>query len=254
MFKRPSLAKVSDTTETVPTTAATVEPSPAQVHVPYPRVTPLSPERYALQVTLSKATREKLQYARDLMGHELPSGDIATVLDRALDALIARLEKRKFAATDRPGRSRRPAEGSRHVPDEIKRAVWDRDGGQCTFVNDAGERCPARRTVEFDHVEPVARGGTATVSTVRLRCRTHNQLAAERVFGAAFMRAKREARSRSSAGIAASAGPRSAGVGLRSAGAGGDGITGRPAALDRPCVSPYKSPVPVASLGDPPRT
>ena len=42
----------------------------------------------------------------------------------------------------------------------------------------------------------VARGGAATVSTIRLRCRAHNQYAAECTFGAEFMSRKREAAAR----------------------------------------------------------
>jgi hypothetical protein len=79
----------------------------------------------------------------------------------------------------------------------VRRTVWERDRGQCTFVGDTGHRCGARTRLEFDHAEPVARGGRATVETIRLRCRAHNQYEAERVFGAGFMRAKQaEARER----------------------------------------------------------
>jgi len=38
----------------------------------------------------------------------------------------------------------------------------------------------------------VARGGTATVANLRLRCRAHNQFAAEQAFGAGFVQRKRE--------------------------------------------------------------
>jgi len=47
--------------------------------------------------------------------------------------------------------------------------------------------------VEFDHVQPVASGGTATLDNVRLLCRAHNQFAAECAFGAGFMEEKRMA-------------------------------------------------------------
>ncbi len=77
----------------------------------------------------------------------------------------------------------------------MKREVWQRDGGQCTFVSDRGQRCGARTRLEFDHATPVARGGEATVANLRLRCRAHNQHAADRAFGAGFMeRKRREAR------------------------------------------------------------
>jgi hypothetical protein len=60
-------------------------------------------------------------------------------------------------------------------------------------VSATGKRCSARKFLEFDHVDPVARGGRASVSGIRLRCRAHNQLEAERAFGAEFMENKRRA-------------------------------------------------------------
>jgi 5-methylcytosine-specific restriction endonuclease McrA len=158
-------------------------------------VAPLAPGRYAFQFTGSQDTYEKLRYAQALLGHVVPSGELAEVFNRALDALIVRLEQRKFAATPRP-RRRRSSANPRHVPAEVRRAVWARDDGQCTFVSAAGHRCPSRTRLEFDHVDPVARGGRATVERMRLRCRAHNQYAAERAFGADFMSHKREAAKR----------------------------------------------------------
>jgi hypothetical protein len=162
-------------------------PSPATV---MHKVAPLSPERYAIQCTVSGETHAKLRYAQELLGHAVPSGDLAQVLDRALDALIAKLEHDKFAQTDRPRPCRR-SDDARHVPASVKRAVWERDGGCCTFVGENGHRCESRTRLEFDHVEPVATGGHATVAGLRLRCRAHNQYAAERAFGRDFMNAKR---------------------------------------------------------------
>ena len=156
------------------------------------RLTPTAPERYALQLTIGKGTHDKLRRAQALLGHAVPSGELAEVLDRALDALIGQLERRKFAATDRPRSRRRPSANPRHVPAEVRRAVWERDGGQCTFVSATGRRCPARTRLEFDHAVPVARGGQATVRGMRLRCRAHNQYSAECTFGAGFMDWKRE--------------------------------------------------------------
>jgi hypothetical protein len=74
----------------------------------------------------------------------------------------------------------------------VKSAVWQRDQGCCTFVADRGRRCECRSNLEFDHIQPVARGGEATIENIRLRCRAHNQLEAERTFGSEFMKHKRE--------------------------------------------------------------
>jgi hypothetical protein len=161
---------------------------------PNPTVKPLAPERFALQFTIARETHDKLRHAQALLSHRLPSGDIAVVFDRALDALIGQLEKRKFAATGKPRpRSRRASANPRHIPASVKRAVRERDGDQCTFVSESGHRCAARTFLQFDHIVPVARGGEATVENLQVRCSGHNQLEAERAFGAGFMDAKRNA-------------------------------------------------------------
>ena len=126
-----------------------------------------------------------------MLGHALPSGDVAELIERALDSLVEKLEKQKFAKCASPRPQRGAAKG-RHIPAEVKRAVWERDGGRCTFVSEQGRRCESRKALEYDHVDPVARGGQATVGGIRLLCRVHNQHAAECEFSAEFIRAKRE--------------------------------------------------------------
>lgn len=165
----------------------------SKTHVSSAKTTPLSADRFALQLTMSRATHDKLRYAQELLSYRVRPGDVAEVLDRALDALIVRLEKQKFAAASTARPRMGPSPNHRHVSAHVKRAVWARDRGRCTFVGDSGHRCNARQLLEFDHTEPVARGGRATVASMRLRCRAHNQYEAERAFGAEFMSAKRAA-------------------------------------------------------------
>ncbi|HYO97433.1 MAG TPA: HNH endonuclease signature motif containing protein [Polyangiaceae bacterium] len=64
-------------------------------------IEPLSPARYRLQLTASEELKGKLERARDLMSHKNPSGDLALVLEQALDLLIAKLEKARFGSTER---------------------------------------------------------------------------------------------------------------------------------------------------------
>jgi 5-methylcytosine-specific restriction endonuclease McrA len=78
----------------------------------------------------------------------------------------------------------------------VQREVWKRDGGRCTFKSATGRRCSCTRGLEYDHVKPVALGGEATIENVRILCRKHNQLEAERRLGASFMRSKRGAAKR----------------------------------------------------------
>ncbi len=166
---------------------------PVEASTSRPRVTPIAPDRVALQVTVSQRAADNLQYAQELLGFRIEHGDIAEVLERALDALIVELEKTKFAATGNPRATGRPvSKNERYIPSRVKRQVWKRDGGRCTFVSPTGHRCEYRRDLEFDHVEEFLRGGRSSVDNVRLLCRAHNQYMAECTFGAEFMRAKRQ--------------------------------------------------------------
>jgi 5-methylcytosine-specific restriction endonuclease McrA len=144
-----------------------------------------------MQLTIDAETETLLRDVQALLGHTIPSGDLAAVLRESLRLAKQALEKRRYAqaAKPRPGRRTKCA---RHIPARVKREVWKRDQGRCTFVSDSGRRCESRTRLEFDHVTPVARGGEATVVNLRLRCRPHNQFTAERVFGERFMNGKRE--------------------------------------------------------------
>ena len=179
--------------DSVPQSKVPVAPR-AGAPAPPSRLKPIAPQRYAFECTFDQETHDLLQDVRALMGHDVPTGEAALVIKGALKIAKAHFEKRKFAATSRPRPGRpRQSKNPRHIPAHVKRAVRERDGGRCTFVSEGGHRCTARSGIEFDHIEPVARGGESTASNLRLRCRAHNQLEAGRVFGACFMDDKRRA-------------------------------------------------------------
>jgi len=146
-------------------------------------VRPLAPERYEIRFTASAEMREKLRVAQDLLGHAIPSGDIAQVFDRALTLLVADLSRKKFGATARPRRSRGQSDESRNVPAEVKRLVSPRDQRRCAFVAPDGRRCDERRFLEFHHVVPYAAGGLPTAENIQLRCRAHNGYEADLFYG-----------------------------------------------------------------------
>jgi len=145
-------------------------------------VAPIAPERYKVQFTASRETYDKLRRAQDLLRHTVPDGDPAAIVDRALTLLLAQLEKAKLGSTNRPRPPQAQVPGSRHIPAAVRRDVWARDGGQCTFVGAYG-RCSERGFLEFHHVMPFAAGGHATADNIQLRCRSHNAHEARQYFG-----------------------------------------------------------------------
>jgi len=146
-------------------------------------IAPLASERYKVQFTASAEMYKKLRLAQGLLRHQIPDGDPAAIIDRALTALLEDLAKKKLAAADRPQESRGGSPGSRHIPAEVKRAVWLRDGGRCAFVARNGRRCTEQGFLEFHHVMPYAAGGQPTADNIALRCRAHNGYEAELDFG-----------------------------------------------------------------------
>ena len=157
-------------------------------------MTPLSADRYHIRFTANGSLCEKLKLAQDLLRHAVPDGDPGEIFERGLVALLADLNRKKFAAAERPRVGRGPAARSRTIPAAVKRSVANRDGGCCAFVSRDGTRCGTRAFLEFHHVVPYARGGPASVDNIQLRCRAHNGYEADLDFGRARRAAVRETR------------------------------------------------------------
>jgi 5-methylcytosine-specific restriction endonuclease McrA len=164
-------------------------------------IVPTSAARYRIQLNASAALKEKLELLQALTSHSNPSGDLAVVIERALDLAIERAQQRRFAKTERPRETaNRLVKGMRsrlrrgHIPNATRREVVTRDGMRCTFVGGSGERCTARAFLQIHHEHPWARGGADTTENLRVLCGRHNRLLAERDFGAMRITKKVSAR------------------------------------------------------------
>src|SRR4051794_40212203 len=161
-----------------------------------PVIAPLSEDTFTVQFTATRALRDKLQQAKDLLRHRVPGRELAVVLDKALDALLEKLMKERFAMGTRPRKQSSVAPStfpSRHIPAPIRRAVYQRAGGRCEFVDENGRRCAETGCLEYDHVDGFARTHVHSVDVVRLLCRGHNAHAAEQLYGRVYMeRVRRE--------------------------------------------------------------
>ena len=56
---------------------------------------------------------------------------------------------------------------SRHIPDDVKVAVWQRDQGMCV-------KCNATDYLEYDHIIPFSKGGANSINNIQLLCRKCN--------------------------------------------------------------------------------
>ena len=163
----------------LPPAAAVVRPPQTPRHT----VVPLAPSRFALHVTLGQEAHDDLRRLQELLCLEVPSGDPARIVERALALLRRDVEKKKCAATDRPRTSKGTAPGSRDIDAAAERAVRERDENRCAFIGKSGRRCAEKKFVQLHHVDPWALGGGKSVDELSLRCRRHNQYESELMFG-----------------------------------------------------------------------
>lgn len=70
---------------------------------------------------------------------------------------------------------------------EVRRGIDKIEELQCTFVSEDGQRCQEKGWLELDHLEGFARTHQHSARTTALRCRAHNQFAAEQMYGRDFM-------------------------------------------------------------------
>lgn len=184
------------------------------------------PQRFAVQFTASQEYVDLVARAQALISHT-SRGELEELHLRAMELLVAELEKKKFATTTREpasdgkrgaakaadvaairggpsstsdpsaadegaGEQGAPHGRGRYIPAAVRRAVLERDGLRCTHTDETGARCAETHRLEFHHVHAFARGGEHTIENVTLRCRAHNDLAAEVDFGVEKTRGAKE--------------------------------------------------------------
>jgi hypothetical protein len=149
----------------------------------------VSRDAWSLRVTIDAGCKADLETLAALLSHKA-GRDLGAVLREALRCGIEKHGKRRGAVTParpRPRASARRDDSSpadaRAIPAAVRREVWARDSGCCTWSGDDGRRCGSTWKLELDHVVAVARGGASEPDNLRLLCRAHNVLHAERTYG-----------------------------------------------------------------------
>lgn len=175
--------------------------------------------RYKLEFEVDGAFLEQLEEIQELLSNKFPRG---AKLDEVFSVLMGEYEERHSPEKKAAKRAKRQAlwhakqalkqnkpnkkgmtkakkviakhdsqpsepEQRRYIPALIKETVSLRDGGRCTFIGTDGRRCNTKRCLEYDHINPLALGGQTEIGNIRLLCRCHNVLEAERKLGWEFM-------------------------------------------------------------------
>jgi 5-methylcytosine-specific restriction endonuclease McrA len=142
---------------------------------------------------------EKLKAIRELDAHVQKDPTYLELFHRMADLVLNELDPRakkpappaepevpsqKVAITQT---TREPSK-TRYIPESLKREVWKRDQGLCTYQSPDGKRCKSRFALQIDHKIPLAWDGKTELANLQLLCRTHNQFKAIQQFGEEKMR------------------------------------------------------------------
>jgi hypothetical protein len=154
-------------------------------------VEPLAPARYKVQFIASAELHDKLRRLTALMRSRVPDGDLAAIIEQAVTEKLERLEARRYAQSKAPRKGVADVETApvtRHVPAAVRRAVSERDGRRCRYVDALGRRCSEERRLELHHRLPFGMGGDHSPANLSLLCPSHNRYLAERDYGQAAIR------------------------------------------------------------------
>ncbi len=201
---RPAAAEAALPVERSGTESATTAPAPPDEHDRNGRAasprddTPASPEltppatqlekRAMVEFCASEPFMALYEKLRALMWHRLPvNPSMEAVLSLAMEYVIEKEDpKKKHARRAQRSETTAPrtsGKNPRHVPARVRDEVFARDKGRCSFTGPTGRRCASTQALQVDHIVPAARGGTGTVSNLRLLCAYHNRLESERILG-----------------------------------------------------------------------
>jgi hypothetical protein len=87
---------------------------------------------------------------------------LALIRDRQRRA-TQRLDRAHMLLNIEDGTAQRPPSRRQPIPREVRRAVFERDGGRCV-------ECASNFDLQYDHVIPVALGGGGTFENLQLLC------------------------------------------------------------------------------------
>jgi hypothetical protein len=170
------------------------------------KIKPMSAELTQITLNANSEFMALLEESRGLLGHQMPGASIAEVLAEMMKLGLGQLKKKKFKikASTEPlqeaqlqevkaeeknsdvGSETASVEPQKEsISNAVKRAVYMRDRGRCVVVNPrTGKPCGAQAFLEYDHHPiPRAKGGSSTVSNLRLTCRACNRLHAVHSYG-----------------------------------------------------------------------
>jgi hypothetical protein len=154
----------------------------------------VSPTHMNVNFLMSEDLEHKLETVRSLIGPEGNKMTLSELIEQIVDLSLQKLKEKKFGKTRAQNLMNEKAKSEiielgelkqtsfkkeikpknldvqkkRYISSALKFSIWIRDKGQCT-------KCESQRNLNYDHIRPMALGGSTDAHNLRLLCFNCNQ-------------------------------------------------------------------------------
>lgn len=171
---------------------AAISPSSA---LPKEKSRVVTEELMQIQFLADRDLMGKLEKLKGLLAHRDFDGSYQGLFRQLADLALKRLvpgesapapneSERQSLPPSKPVKLVPPSapKWSRHLPRQVKSAVFLRDSGKCVYRDrKSGRVCGSSYALEYDHVVPFSMGGETAVENLRLLCSAHHRLESEKL-------------------------------------------------------------------------
>ena len=163
-----------------------LEMTPGAGVLPQEKTRQVTPTYMQVTLNISNELADKLEKLKCLLSHKRPHMSQADLIEELADLALKKLDpgsqrsvsvarkvEMKLEATERPTRkcpTKGPLIKRQTISKELKRKVWTRDCGHCSFISKNGVKCQSPFRLQVDHRIPVSCGGTNDLENLRLLC------------------------------------------------------------------------------------
>ena len=140
----------------------------------------LTKNETSLRVVVSDELLAKLDQLKALWSHSNPNMTDLELIEKMADLCLKKVDPARKSLRKASGKNSRrvPDVEKRYITAAVKKEVWLRDRGKCTYPG-----CNSKHLLQYDHIAPYSVGGLSTPENLRLRCQAHNIRAAVEHFG-----------------------------------------------------------------------
>jgi hypothetical protein len=153
----------------------------------------LNESQTEVRFVVSKELDAKLERIKNLTSHKKFNPSYAELIEMMADMVLDRIDPEKKRKSNSksfelppPAEVRKRISGTatRYIRAETKRAVFERAGSRCEYVDkDTKHRCEETKCLQIDHVIPFAHGGNNDLTNLQLLCAAHNRFRAIQTYG-----------------------------------------------------------------------